>query len=549
MQTSTTGNSKQMTLTRRTAIGGTIAGAATLAMPSAWVGLVAGQDEVPVGGEFKAAQTQDAVTLHPFTETDTASFGYIDLLNLMPLLRYSPETMALEPFAAESFEQSEDFLTVTFTLKEGLVWSDGEPLTAEDYAWTYAQATIEENAWPRLGSYAPFIKSVEATDDLTIVVTLTDALAIGLEKATFATQYVLPKHVWENLAWNDPEKNSEIMSPSVSVGPFVLKEWTKDQFATFEANESFFLGRPNFDTYSVQIFGNGNVAMEALGNGEVNNYNPGAEEWPDAQANEDLNAMDWDSPSNATMYIGFNTRLDVLAEKEVRQALNFALDKDLITTELTYGLGERATGMYLPKSWVYNPDVETYAYDPDRAKQILEDAGWVEGDGGVREKDGKKLAFQFIYGPNNDPIREQIATVAQEQWGEIGAEVEVLGMEWGAYLALTREGPYDWGCFLNMYIPAIDPDIIWFKREAGDAYNRVGYQNEEIYTLYEQGLVEFDQEKRKAIYMEIQTILADESPWAWVYFERDHSAFTNNVSGVEIDALGLNDMWKWGISN
>lgn len=125
----------------------------------------------------------------------------------------------------------------------------------------------------------------------------------------------------------------------------------------------------------------------------------------------------------------------------------------------------------------------------------------------------------------------------------------MLGMEWGAYLSLTREGPYDWGCFLNMYIPAIDPDIIWFKREAGDAFNRSGYHNEEIFSLYEEGLQEFDREKRKEIYMRIQEILADESPWAWIYSERDHTAFTNDVTGVEVDELGVNDVWEWGIES
>lgn len=534
---------------RRTMVGGSMVALSAAAFPSSWSGLVVAQDATPTGGEFRVGNAQDAVSFHPFKETDTASFGYIDLVNLLPLLRYDAESMALEPFAAESYEMSEDNLTVTYTLLPDLVWSDGEPITAQDYAWTYSQAIIEDNAWPRLGSYEPFVESVEASDDQTLVVVLRDAIAIGLEKATFATQYVLPRHIWEELDWNDPEANAEIMKPSVSCGPFTVEEWRKDQYATFTANESFFLGRPNFDTYSVQLFGNNNTAVEALNNGEINNFGVGNENWPDAKENENLQALEWDSPNNATMYLGFNTRLEIFSTKEVRQALNFAFDKELITSELTYGLGTRATGMYLPTSWVYNPDVEQYLYDTDRANQILDDAGWEAGDDGIRAKDGNRLSFQFIYGPNNDPIREQIATVCQEMWAEVGAEVEVLGMEWGAFLSATREGPYDWGCFLNMYIPSVDPDIIWFKREAGDAFNRAGYQNEEIFTLYEEGLVELDREARVDIYMRIQEILADESPWAWIYSEKGFSAFTNNVTGLEVDALGLNDIWEWSIES
>lgn len=542
------------TLDRRTMLKGSAVSAAALAA-GGLLGysprLVSAQDATPdggqQGGEFRTGAAQDATSMHPFTNTDTASFGYIDLVNWLPPLRYNPDTMELEPFAAESFEESEDHLSVTFMLNQDLLWSDDTPLTANDYVWTWEQAINPENEWPRLGSYEPFIESITAADDYTLEVTFKEAIATSIEKASNALAYVLPAHIWQDLPWNDPEANPEIMAPSVSAGPFVLQEWRKDQFASFTANENFFLGRPNFDTYTVQLYGNANVAMEALFSGELDQFGPDNENWPDAQENENVQALQWDAPDNAVMYFGFNCRMPMFQDVKVRQALNFALDKELITQELTYGLGQRATGMYLPTSWAYNPDVETFAYDVDKANALLDEAGWVAGDDGIREKDGERLSFQFIYGPNNDIIREQMATVAQEFWGQVGAEVEVLGMEWGAYLSMTREGPYDWGVFMNMYIPAVDPDMIWFKKDAGPAYNRVGYENERVFELYDQALLEFDREKRKEMYMEIQQILTEESPWIWIYYEQGHTAFSNRVGGVEINDLGLNDVWEWYI--
>lgn len=509
--------------------------------------LVVAQDEAAQGGEFTAGAAQDATSMHPFKETDTASFSYIDLVNWLPLLRYNPETIELEPYAAESFEESDDHQTITFSLKQDLVWSDGEPLTANDYVWTWEQASNEDNGWPRLGNYSPFVDTVTAVDEHTVELTLKEAIATSLEKAVNALAYVLPKHIWEDLDWSDPEANPEIMQPSVSAGPFIMKEWKKDQYATFEANENFMLGRPNFDTYTVQLFGQDNIALQALLEGQIDQYGPNAESWEDAVESDRLQALQWDAPDNAVMYFGFNCRLPMFEDAKVRQALNFAFDKEIIAQELTYGLGERAIGMYLPTSWAFNPDVETFAYDVDKAKDLLDEAGWVEGDDGIREKDGEKLKFQFIYGPNNDPIREQMATVAQQMWGEVGADVEVLGMEWGAYLTLTKEGPYDWGVFMNMYIPSIDPDIIWFKKEAGDAYNRAGYRNDRVEELYEQGLLEFDREKREEIYQEIMQILTEESPWMWIFYEQGHTAINNRVQGVETNALGLNDVWEWSI--
>lgn len=509
--------------------------------------LVVAQGEPVQGGEFRTGAAQDATSMHPFQNTDTASFSYIDLVNYLPLLRYNPENIELEPFAADSFEESEDHTEITFKLKQDLVWSDGTPLTANDYVWTWDQASNPDNAWPRLGNYEPFISSITNPDDYTIEVVLNEPIATSLEKATNAIAYVLPMHIWQDLDWADPEANPEIMAPSVSAGPFILQEWRKDQFATFAANENFFLGRPNFDTYTVQLFGNANVAMQALYAGEIDQFGPDNENWPDAQESDAVEALQWDAPDNAVMYFGFNTRLEMFSEPPVRQALNYALDKQLITDELTYGLGSRAIGMYLPTSWAYNPDVEKFEYDVDRAKQILDEEGWTVGEDGVRVKDGQRLSFQFIYGPNNDVIREQMATVAQQMWAEVGAEVEVLGMEWGAYLALTKEGPYDWGVFMNMYIPSVDPDIIWFKRDAGPDYNRVGYENDRVFDLYEQGLLVFDRTERVEIYQEIQEILTSESPWIWVYYEQGHTAFSNRVGGVEINDLGLNDVWEWYI--
>jgi len=534
---------------RRTLVKGTaaagIAASAGAGLFGFSPGLVVAQGEPQQGGEYRAARTEDSVSFHPFQNTDTASFEYIDLVNRLPLLRYNQDTIELEPFAAESFEESEDHTKITFNLRQDLVWSDGEPLTANDYVWSWEQALIEENAWPRLGSYQPFITSITNSDDYTIEVELTDPIAISLEKANGALTYVLPKHIWESLDWSDPETNPEIMAPSVSAGPFILDEWKKEQYATFVANESFFLGRPNFDKVTFQFYGNGNVALQALFEGEIDRYGPNNEGWPDVQDNDSVVALQWDSPENGVLYFGFNTRLPMFSDAKVRQALNFALDKELITQELTYGLGQRALGMYLPTSWAYNPDVEPFTYNVDKAKELLDEAGWAEGDDGVRVKDGERLAFQFIFGPNNDPIREQMATVAQQMWGEVGAEVEVAGLEWGAFLQLTKEGPYDWGVFLNMYIASIDPDMIWFKKEAGPAYNRAGWENEQVQQLYADGLLEFDREKRAEIYKEAMNILTEESPWIYVYYEQGYAGFTNRVKGVEITNLGLNDIWEW----
>lgn len=523
------------------------AGAATTAAGAAATSPAATAAPV-TGGELRLASTTEGISMHPFKLTDTPSFSYIDRMFYMPLLRYDQDTLELTPFVAAGVKTSEDHTLVTFTLRDNLQWSDGQSLTATDYAWTWSKASDKSNAWPRLGAYAGVIDSVKDVDAKTLEVKLKGALAISLEKASAALAYVLPRHLWENLDWNDPNKNPEIMKPTVVAGPYKLLEWRKDEYASFVANEKFFLGRPHIDKITQRIFGNTNVATQALMNGEIDQYAPEPENWPDLQEHPKLTALQWDTPSAAVTYIGLDLRQEPLKEKAVRQALNYALDKEAITAKLTYGLGRRATQMNVPSSWAYDPSVTPYKYDPATAKGLLDAAGWKPGAGGIREKNGQPLKLLLLYGPNTAPVREQIATITQQQWRAVGADVEVRGMEFGALLKVTKEGPYDWGAYVNAYIAAIDPDslAVWWRQDP--AFNRVDYHNPRVAELYAQGLRELDREKRKPIYQEIDRILTDDSPWIWLFYQQGYTAMNKRVKGVRVTkALGLNDYWEWWI--
>lgn len=542
-----------------TTVAATTAGGATTIVPtsagSAAVGAAptaAANAGTPVnGGELKIATTTEGTTLHPFKYTDTPSENYIDLMFLLPPLRYDKDTLELKPFAASSVQESADHTVLTFTLRDNLQFSDGKPITATDYAWTWSKASDKANGWPRLGSYTPYIDTVKDIDAKTLEVKLKSVLATSKEKVASelsALAYVLPKHIWENLDWSDPNKNPEILKPSVVPGAYTLVEWKKDQNATFAANDKFFLGRPHIDRITYRIYGNANVATQAIVNGEVDQYGPEPENWPDLTKNAKLNAYPTDAANLGVTYIGLNTRMEALKDKNVRQALNYAIDKDAIVSKLTYEIGKRATQMYLPTSWAADPNANPYTYDLTKAKQLLDTAGWKPGANGVREKNGQPLKMLVLFGPNTTPVREQLATIAQQQWKAIGADVEIRGLEFGALLKQTKEGPYDWAAYVNAYIAGVDPDTIWFKKDAGPAFNRVDYQNPHVQDLYEQGLKELDRGKRAVIYQEISRTLTDEAPWIWLYYELGHQVINKRVQGVRVSkALGLNDVWEWWI--
>src|SRR5262245_22426747 len=202
-------------------------------------GLLVAQD---VADGIIVATNADAVSFHPYKTTDTASSRYQGLVYASSLLDRDPQDV--ERYVAnlaESWTVSDDHLTYTFTLRPGLVWSDGEPLTSDDFLWTYEQVRKPENGYTYPGNLAE-IRSYEAPDPRTIVVRLQEPLAFGLEQADAITP--LPRHIWEGLDWNEPSRNPEIMAPSVASGPFRLREWAPDRYAIFVPNERYFKGRP-----------------------------------------------------------------------------------------------------------------------------------------------------------------------------------------------------------------------------------------------------------------------------------------------------------------
>ena len=237
------------------------------------------------GGSFTEATTSDAVSFHPYLTTDTASSSYEGYVYGASLWRYNPQTLQPEPDAARSWTIADDRLTYTFKLRDDLKWSDGQPLTAADYKFAYDQAVKPENKYPYI-SNLELIDGYEAPDPRTLVIKMNDPIVVGLEAAEAITP--LPKHIWEKLDWTDPTKNPEIMAPTVSSGPFKLLEWKKDDHAAFVANDFYYRGRPNLDSYTVRIVPSSEIAFQMLKSGEVDYTTISPDQYADAKAQPNL---------------------------------------------------------------------------------------------------------------------------------------------------------------------------------------------------------------------------------------------------------------------
>ncbi|HEV8637155.1 MAG TPA: ABC transporter substrate-binding protein [Chloroflexota bacterium] len=503
------------------------------------------------GGVLKQAATTEAVSFHPFKTTDTASGGYQSYVYSGGMTRYDPVSLEPIPNMAEKWEIGADKLTYTWSLRQDVKWSDGKPLTSEDWLWTFQQAAKPENKYPYKTNAIDPIAEISAPDPYRLVVKLKEPLVVGLEQADPPAP--LPKHVWEKYDWNDPAKNPEIMSPSVGSGPFKLKEWRRDDHAEFVANDAYWRGRPLMDGILIRIVPDQRVSYEMLKNGEVDSGVVQPTDFEEAKGNPFLKLYEWDPAIASWDYIGFNLRRPVLQDVRLRRAIAYATRRDAISKVVYNNLAKPTYSNYTPTSWVYNPEVPRYDFDPKKVADELEAAGWKLPPGQkVRQKDGKPLELKLLFGPNTSKTREQTAVIVQQALAEVGVQLSVQGMEWGAFLSAVQKEPFDWDLQVNGWRTTLDPHWmyqIWIEKTIPDL-NSGAYVNKRVAELYEQGGREFDREKRKKIYQEVQQIISTELPYVFLVYQTGWTFLNKRVVPNTPGPLGINYLREtWQITD
>jgi peptide/nickel transport system substrate-binding protein len=499
----------------------------------------AAQGPIRTGGDMSYAATSDAVSFHPYKVTDAQSRSYQGLVYASGMLTPEPfEPIKRRPNMAASWTVGEDRVTYTFHLRPDLRWSDGFPITSADFKWTFDQARNPDNAYPYVSNLKTIV-SYEAPDPETVVVTLDEPLAIGLENADAIVP--LPKHIWERLDWNDPQRNPEILNPTVSSGPFKLKEWQRDAHAVFVANDLYFKGRPNLDSYTVQILPNQQIAFQKLRAGEVDQAGFEPADYEQAKRLDNITVYDWWPAAASWSFIGYNLRRPTLQDVNVRRALAMAIDREPIIERIQFGLARPTYSAFPPTCWCFNPDVPRYDYNPARARELLNQAGWTPDSDGMLVKDGQRLKLRMMFGPNSNKVRERIGTVAQQEFRKLGVEVELQGLEWAAFLDSMSTPPFDWDVVVLGWSSTIDPHWsyqIWSEQTI-PKLNMGAYVNKRVEELFQLGAKEFDIERRKQIYGEIQRIVAEDEPYIFLTVNQGYAGVNNRIGGIEVSPLGI----------
>ncbi len=515
------------------------------------------------GGTFFSASIGDASTFNPILVNDTASSQISG--KLFDSLISFDDKVNIIPELAEKWESSPDGLTWTFTLRPGLRWHDGTPLTTRDVKFTFESILHPFYTGVRVANYTSLAgvkeyraeltglnnqlkekaiteaehqekslaafeawkaqNALEIVDDRVIKLHLAETYAPFLPQAM--GMGIIPEHLLKDVqgkAMADAEFNRK----PVGNGAWKFKEWKTGEYVAIVANDDYWDGRPNVDEYVMKIIPDQNTVMVALEAREVDLGGVTPEEYDRFAQLKHLNLHEY--PIFSYTYLGYNLTNPLFAQKEVRQAIAHAVNKEVLIDELLQGHGTVAWTHGSPARWDYNPDVKTYPYDPEKAKQMLDAAGWkVNPATGIREKDGKPFAFKLQTNQGNKQ-REAAAVVIQENLEAVGIKVEVELVEWSTFVN-TVLLPKNFEAIIVGWSLGVDPDAFSIWHSKGGPFNFVSYENARVDELLEQGRKELDLDKRAAIYREIWAILAEDQPYLFLYYPNSIVAVNKRVLG------------------
>ena len=494
-------------------------------------------------------------TLNPGTGVLAEAYTIYDMVYTTLYKLNFDGTFSLD--AAESVATSEDGKTWTFTIRQGITFHDGQPMTANDVAFSL-NLYLAHTDFPYLNFYTGYFDTITAPDDKTVVLTLTEAIP-NLESQLLAL-YILPEHIWSQHAEGNAAAEFENLA-MIGTGPFQMKEYRQNEFVHLVANPDYFAGPPKVAEVIFQTFGNEDALVQALVTGQVDMIT----EMPNTavpvlKRTENVAVVSGAPLGPSVRDIIFNqlapencpvdagglcTGHPALQDRTVRLALAHATDKQNIIDVAMLGLAQPGlTLVAAGQAYWYNDKLQDYAFDITKANQILDEAGYKDSDGdGVREMpDGSRpLTFRLQW-PNDIPEAPRIAELLGQSWGQIGITVEPQAIDPDALTAACCPvfdfdmmiWGWSWGPDPN------DPLGVMRTDQIPSGSSETGYANPDYDALYNQQAVELDREKRREIVFQMQEIVFNDVVYIIPYYQQAVQAYrTDRFTGWITDAPTL----------
>lgn len=474
--------------------------------------------------------------------------------------------------SAEDYVDIQRGTVYTYFLDERVVWSDGTPYTSQDLVFAY---NVINNVYVDGDSIRSYYESVircDALDDLTVRMQYREQYFQAFEFTAGLPIYGPPLHLFKRffkedgleLTMEELTEEEENAQKKVSVhgakfaeffntdprynrtplgtGPYVVDEWLDNDRLVLKRNPNYWTDkyRGHLDEIVFKFISEDNASYLALKSGDIDFlYRMTSEQafetldpQPDWFKNKYIMSH-WYIPSFS--YIGWNLRDPMFAERETRLALAMLLDvKDFLEKKL-YGQGVLVSGSAYYFAPAYDQDVKPIAFDPDTARDLLEEAGWADTDGdGILDRDGQKFEFTLLISSGRKST-EIMAGLMQENCKSVGISMKVDKLEWASFLEKVLNREFDAVTLGWMSSLESDPYQIWHSSQANEerSSNHVGFENDQADELIEQVRVTLDKDKRSAIFKSLHRILDKEQPYRFLYTGKDHGAYHKRFRGVK----------------
>jgi peptide/nickel transport system substrate-binding protein len=499
--------------------------------------LVTGASAAPPKDAMVVGLLAEPVTMDPPQITDLNSTRVIKRM-FEGLTAQELGTYKIVPGLAQSWDISKDGLTYTFKLRPNVKFHDGTPLTAEAVRFCFERQMNDKGPYYGTGTY-PYVKGflgnvagVETVDPLTVQIKLKAPLTPFLQYLAHHSLYIYSPEALKKFG-------KDIVKNPVGTGPFKLETWEPGVKVVLARNDQYWAGAPKIRQAIYVPIIEAQARLAAIKTGEIDLT---MDVPPDSLADlrKDPNVVVAETNSSAVWYVTLNTRHPILKDKRVRQALNYAVNKDAIIRDILKGTAIVARG---PLSPVYGPYYEealkAYPHDLEKARALLKEAG---------HPGGFEVTFLVPESGSGMQSPVEMATVIQANLAQVGVRVKIQTMEWGAYLKKYLEAPDMAEMSWN---PSIgDPDHMMYMLLSSDrfppAFNAGFYQNDKVDDLLRKGRTTIDEKARVPLYKEAQKLVVDDAPWIFVDHGKQVIVHRKRVQGFKLHPnfdLVLTQVW------
>ncbi|AZU62592.1 ABC transporter substrate-binding protein [Neobacillus mesonae] len=464
------------------------------------------------------ALTGEANSLDPHNTTDTASKQIYSVV-AETLVGLDADGQIV-PLLAKSWKKSEDGKTWTFQLQEGVKFTDGTPFNAEAVKINFERVTNEENKLARYPLLGPYLESITTNGDYEVVFHLNNPVGPFLNILAFPSgnNIISPKVISQGI--------EAIKKNPIGTGPYKIKHWSPGSDTIFEANKDYWGGKPKLDQITFKVVPENASRVLMLETGEADLI---ADVPPTdiERLNKGKDTKVESIEINRTVYVGINNTVAPFNKPEVRQALNYAIDKNALTNDLYEGRVKVSSAMVSQKDGMYS-NAGTYHYDLEKAKEMLINAG---------VKEGMKVRLVAAGNAVRDHKAGQYVQTSLQQ---LGFDVEFQMLELNDYLK-TLDDPSKYDLFLRGGIANTNDayDILKDSFFSTSKYNYARYVNPDVDKLIEEGSIESNMDNRKKIYEKAFKQIWSDAPWIFLYEDTVHIGMRKNVKGLIVPPTHL----------